>query len=124
MELALAKATKDSSTLSKPPSSNITKPKTAKKPGRRGKPKRGAQPGHQQHLRANLPPERVDETFDYEITDEDIQRLELKPTDESETSQLIELPESPALFAKSSNWLPNIGCEFISRATAQDMCLM
>ena len=31
LELALAKATKDSSTSSKPPSSDITKPKTSKK---------------------------------------------------------------------------------------------
>ncbi|HQX52370.1 MAG TPA: DUF6444 domain-containing protein [Planctomycetaceae bacterium] len=44
LELALAKATKDSSTSSKPPSSDITKPKTTKKPGRRGKPKRRGQP--------------------------------------------------------------------------------
>ena len=101
LELALAKAKKDSPTSSKPPSSDITKPKTSKKPGRRGKPKRGGQPGHQQHLRANLPPERIDETCDYEITDEDIQRFDLKPTDEFETYQFIELPESPALFAKS-----------------------
>jgi len=104
LELALAKAKKDSSTSSKPPSSDITKPKAAKKPGRRGKPKRGGQPGHQQHLRANLPPERVDETFDHEIPDEDVQRLGLTPTDEFETYQFIELPESSALFAKSSNW--------------------
>ena len=94
LELALAKATKDSSTSSKPPSSDITKPKTPKKPGRCGKPKRGGPPGHQQHLRENLPPERVDETFDYEMTDEDVQRLELTPTDEFETYQFIELPES------------------------------
>jgi len=100
LELALAKATKDSSTSSKPPSSDITKPKTSKKPGRRGKPKRGGQPGHQQHLRASLPPERVDETFDYEITNEDVQRLDLKPTDEFETNQFIELPESPVIVTE------------------------
>ena len=58
-----------------------------------------------------------------EITDEDVQRLDLKPTDEFETYQFIELPESPALFAKSSNWLPNIGFEFISRPTVKDMWL-
>ncbi len=69
LELALAKAKKDSSTSSKPPSSDITKPKTSKKPGRRGKPKRGGQPGHQQHLRAHLPPERVDETFETYMED-------------------------------------------------------
>jgi hypothetical protein len=101
LELALAKATKDSSTSSKPPSSDITKPKTSKKPGRRGKPKRGGQPGHQQHLRENLPPERVDEAFEYNITDEDVQRLALTATDEFEIHQFIERPESPALFAKT-----------------------
>jgi hypothetical protein len=90
----------EDSTSSKPPSSDITKPKTSKKPGRRGKPKRGGQAGHQQHLRENLPPERVDETCDYEITDEDIQRLGLKPTDEFETYQFIELPESPVFVTE------------------------
>ncbi len=119
LKLALAKATKDSSTSSKPPSSDITKPKTSKKPGRRGKPKRGGQPGHQQHLRDNLPPERVDETFDYEITDEDVQRLDLKPTDEFETHQFIELPESPVfltehrlrvyLTADGDRYVPDVG---------------
>ena len=68
LELALAKAKKDSSTSSKPPSSDIVTPKPKqKKPGRRKKRKRGGQPGHQQQLREPLPPERVDETIDYEI---------------------------------------------------------
>ena len=97
LKLALAKASKDSSTSSKPPSSDLTKPKASKKPGRRGKPKRGGQPGHQRHLRAHLPPERVDEIVDHEITDEDIERFGLTPTDEFETCQFIELPESPVV---------------------------
>ena len=68
LELVLAKAKKDSSTSSKPPSSDIVTPKPKqKKPGRRKKRKRGGQPGHQQQLREPLPPERVDETIDYEI---------------------------------------------------------
>ena len=47
LELELAKAKKDSSTSSKPPSSDLVKPKPKnKKPGRRKKPRRGAQPGH------------------------------------------------------------------------------
>jgi transposase len=64
LELALAKANKDSTTSSKPPSSDITKPMPQKKPGRRKKPKRGGQPGHERQLREPLPPERVDETID------------------------------------------------------------
>lgn len=95
LELALAKALKDSSTSSKPPSSDITKPQPKKAPGRRKKPRRGGQPGHERHLREPLPPERVDGTIDYEIRDDDVQRLALVPTGDYEVIQRIELPESP-----------------------------
>ena len=96
LELALAKAKKDSSTSSKPPSSDIVNPKPKqKKPGRRKKRKRGGQPGHPRQLREPLPPERVDETIDYEIEDGEIQRLGLTPTGEFEVIQHIELPKSP-----------------------------
>ena len=103
LKLELAKAKKDSSTSSKPPSSDITKPKTPRKAGRRGKPKRGGQPGHQRHLREKLPPERVDETFDDDISDEDVQRLGLTATAEFETYQSIELPESPVIVTEHRN---------------------
>ena len=79
LELALAKARKDSSTSSKPPSSDITKPKRKKARGRK-KSRRGAQPGHERQLREPLPPERVDETIEYEIEDGEVQRLGLTPT--------------------------------------------
>lgn len=95
LELALAKALKDSSTSSKPPSSDIVQPKRKKVPGQRRKPRRGGQPGHERQLREPLPPERVDETIDYEIHDDDIQRLELTPTGDFEVIQHIELPEAP-----------------------------
>ena len=95
LELKLAKALKDSSTSSKPPSSDIAKPKPKKKPGRPKKPRHGGQPGHKQHLRKPLPENRVSETLDYEIHDADIQRLGLTATGEFETIQHIELPESP-----------------------------
>ena len=96
LELALAKAKKDSSTSSKPPSSDLTKPKAKqKKPGRRKKPRKGGQPGHERHLREPLPPERVDETIDYEINDQEVKRLGLTPTGEFEVIQHIELPEAP-----------------------------
>lgn len=95
LELSLAKAQKDSSTSSKPPSSDIAKPKKKKKPGRPRKPRRGGQPGHQRQLREPLPDHRVNETIDYEITDEEIQRLGLTGTGDFETIQHIELPESP-----------------------------
>lgn len=96
LELALAKAKKDSSTSSKPPSSDITKPQAKqKKPGRRQKPRRGGQPGHERHLRELLPPERVDETIDYEIDDREMKRLGLTPTGAFEVLQHLELPETP-----------------------------
>lgn len=94
-QLSLAKAQKDSSTSSKPPSSDIAKPKPKKKPGRPIKTRRGGQPGHKQHLREPLPGDRVNETIDYEISDQEVQRLGLAATGDFETVQHIELPESP-----------------------------
>lgn len=96
LELALAKAQKNSATSSKPPSSDLTNPPPKRKrPGCCKKPRRGAQPGHPRHLWEPLPPERVDETLDYEITEEDVHRLHLTPTGAFDLIQHIELPEVP-----------------------------
>jgi len=96
LKLQLAKAQKDSSTSSKPPSSDIVKPKPKhKKPKSRKKPRRGGQPGHERQLREPLPAERVDETIDYEIDDDEVQRLGLTPTGDFEVIQRIELPDAP-----------------------------
>ena len=51
-----------------------------KKARGRKKSRRGAQPGHERQLREPLPPERVDETIEYEIEDGEVQRLGLPPT--------------------------------------------
>jgi transposase len=96
LELALAKAQKNSSTSSKPPSSDLTNPPPKRqRPGRRKKPRCGAQPGHQRQVREPLPPERVDETLDYEIADDEIRRLNLTPTGDFDIIQRIELPDTP-----------------------------
>ena len=95
LELQLAKAKKDSTTSSKPPSSDIAKPKPKQRPGRPKKPRKGGQPGHQRHLREPLPAERVDETIEYEIDQAEQDRLGLTPTGEFESIQHIELPETP-----------------------------
>jgi transposase len=97
LKLQLAQAKKDSSTSSKPPSGDIVKPprEKQKKPGRPRKKRAGGQPGHERKLREPLPPDRVDETIDFEINDEEIARLELTPTDQFDTIQHIELPDSP-----------------------------
>ena len=97
LELALAKANKNSSNSSKPPSSDITKPKPKKGPGRRKKRGIGGQLGRQRTLREPLPEERVDETIDYEIDSDAIQRLGLVPTGDFDVFQHIELPEKPLL---------------------------
>jgi len=96
LELALAKAKKDSTTSSKPPSSDFTQPKSKqKKPGRTKKPRKGGQPEHERRLREPLPPERVDETIDYEIDDREVTRLRLTLTGDFDTIQHVELPEAP-----------------------------
>lgn len=98
LELALIKAKKDSSTSSKPPSSDITNPKRnpkRKKPGRKKKPRRGGQPGHERQLREALPPERVDETIEFEIAESEAERLRLTPTGDFDIIQQIELPDTP-----------------------------
>lgn len=97
LELALARAQKDSSTSSKPPSSDLIKPPKpkAKAGGKRKPPKRGGQPGHKRHLRDPLPQDRVDEWFTYELFDHEVLERGLIPTDEFETWQQIEFVESP-----------------------------
>jgi len=99
LELQLAKALKNSSNSSKSPSSDIVKP-PKKQAKRRQKAKRGGQQGHERKLRKPLPPERVDETIDYEIDDAEVQRLKLIPTGEFETIQHIELPETPVIVTE------------------------
>ena len=66
LELQLAKAQKDSSTSSKPPSSDIVKP-PREKHFRRRKLKRGGQPGHPRHERPPFPPEQIDHVHHHEL---------------------------------------------------------
>lgn len=64
LQAELAKARKNSSTSSKPPSSDIVKPKKPRsKGGKKGK--KGGQPGHEQHLRSPFPPEAVNKFLPY-----------------------------------------------------------
>jgi len=94
LELELAKAKKDSSTSSKSPSSDIVKP-PKKKVDRRRKSKQGGQQGHKRQLREPFPPERVNESFVYEIDDTEVRDRELTATDEFEIIQHIELLDLP-----------------------------
>ena len=66
LEAELAKAKKNSSNSSKPPSSDLVKPpKPPRKDGHRRQ--RGGQPGHEQHLRADFPPEALDKVVSYTL---------------------------------------------------------
>ena len=63
----LAKAKKNSTNSSKPPSSDIVKPKTPKGKDGRGKRKRGGQPGHPKHERPDFPPESINDAWEYTL---------------------------------------------------------
>jgi transposase len=66
LEAELARAKKNSSNSSKPPSSDLVKPpKPPRKDGQ--KRQRGGQPGHEQHLRADFPPEAIDQVVSYTL---------------------------------------------------------
>ena len=62
----LAAARKNSSTSSKPPSSDIVKPKKPRGKGRK-KRKRGGQPGHPRHERPAFPAEMIDDILPYTL---------------------------------------------------------
>jgi len=66
LELLVAKLTKDSSTSSKPPSSDIVKPPRSKRTNGR-KRRRGGQPGHSRDERPDFPPDQIDRVHDYRL---------------------------------------------------------
>ena len=65
LERKVAQLSKDSSNSSKPPSSDITKPKAKKR--KKGKRKIGAQHGHPKHERPLFPEEDIHEFHDYRL---------------------------------------------------------
>ena len=65
LENELVKARKDSSTSSKPPSSDIVKPPKGSK--KKGKRKKGGQPGHPKHEREPFSPEEIDNAYEYRL---------------------------------------------------------
>jgi transposase len=65
LELALAKAHKNSANSSKPPSSDLVKPPRPKPPS--GRRHIGAQPGHPGHQRSPFPPDQVDYVQDHTV---------------------------------------------------------
>ena len=68
LKTEIAKLKKNSSTSSKPPSSDIVKPpRPPNSGGKRGKRRPGGQPGHARHTRPAFPPEQVDHIREYEL---------------------------------------------------------
>lgn len=91
LEDEVARLKRDSSNSSKPPSSDIVKPKKiAVKLGRK-KRKRGGQAGHPKFSRQPFEPEQVNEALEYELTDKDAEGL--VPLDEWFIIQQIGLPD-------------------------------
>jgi len=68
LEAEVARLRKNSSTSSKPPSSDITRPPRDKSRGEKeGKRKKGGQPGHDKHEREPFDPDEIEDVFEYEI---------------------------------------------------------
>src|SRR5882757_4578225 len=68
LQAQLAAARKDSSTSSKPPSSDIVKPPKPEPPEGQDRRRIGGQPGHPKHERVAFPPEAVNGGFfDYHL---------------------------------------------------------
>jgi transposase len=110
LEAELAKAKKNSSNSSKPPSSDMVKP--PKPPAKDGKKrKRGAQPGHPQHLRPIFPPEAVKHIESYTLDCcpdcGGSLRLAKQPPD---VLQQIEIAEAPTVVTEHRGlayWCPH-----------------
>ena len=95
LERQLAGARKDSSTSSKPPSSDIVKaPRPADKGSgaRKRKRRQGGQPGHNRHERTPFPPEQIDHAWIYEWPDSEL-GPDWEPLDEFRSLQQVELVE-------------------------------
>ena len=93
-ETELAKARKNSSPSSKPPSSDIAKP--PRPPGPSGKRKIGGQPGHPKHERPPFPQEAVQETHVHTLDADPEGGGGLRPApDDPRVIQQVEILETP-----------------------------
>lgn len=93
LEQEIARLKKNSSNSSKPPSSDIVKPAKITVCRKKGKRRKGAQPGHPRHERTPFTEEEIDRQVTYER--EDLDPKEWEPLDEWDVVQQIELKESP-----------------------------
>ena len=94
LEKQLASTRKNSSTSSKPPSSDIVKPPRPTSPARAGQKRRrrGGQLGHKRHQRTPFQPEEIDTAWIYEWPESSLS-AEWKPLEEFSTVQQVDLAE-------------------------------
>lgn len=97
LERKLAKARKDSSNSSKPPSSDIVKkPKSKGVGGQSGKRKKGGQKGHPKHERPPFSPDELDGAWDYTLIACPDCHGKLDPSDKApKVVQQIEIVQKP-----------------------------
>ena len=91
LEEEVARLKKDSNNSSKPPSSDIVKPKPAVRKRITKRRKRGGQPGHRKHTRKAFPADEIDAVVEYEFRDRDLDGL--IPLGDWHTVQQVTLPE-------------------------------
>ena len=93
LKAEIAKLKKNSTTSSKPPSSDIVKPpRPPRSGGKRGKRRAGGQPGHARHTRPPFSPEQVDKAWEYEW---ETVPAGWKPLDQFHILQQVELIAKP-----------------------------
>ena len=97
----IARLKKDSSTSSKPPSSDITKPEHERKQS--GVRKQGGQVGHKGHTRQAFPAERIDRRVSLKQKQCDDCHKKLKPTGEIKLQQVAELVPNPVVVTEYMN---------------------
>ncbi|MCH7778622.1 MAG: IS66 family transposase [Gemmatimonadetes bacterium] len=96
LERELAKARKNSSTSSKPPSSDIVKPPRPSPPGGKGRRKIGGQPGHAKHERPPFSADAVNESHEYTLDACPSCGGRLQPANETpRVIQQVEVIEAP-----------------------------
>lgn len=99
LEIRLARARKDSSTSSKPPSSDIVKPPKEPPQEGKGERKKGAQPGHPKHDRPPFPPDQIDKVHPYTLEDCPDCGGDLEPSDAApRVIQQVEIVELPVVI--------------------------
>ena len=110
LELRIAQLEKNSSTSSKPPSSDIVKPPHEQR--QRGKRKSGGQLGHPGTRRDLLPPEKVDHILDWEETECPLGHGKLEPHRCGETivqqvAELVDKPVEVTEYRRHGHWCPH-----------------